>query len=379
MKMKSQNKSVLNTIPSKKSKTIFENSWYFDVIGLGIVILLGVLIYSNSFDCSFHFDDEGNIINNANRWNSGGINTWWNFDSRQVAMFTFALNYHFHKLNVFGYHLVNLIIHLINAILVGWITLKIFSSPVMKNNPISKHKKYIALLTALLFVSHPLATQSVTYIVQRMASLGAMFFFISLGLYLTGRLSIYSKFTKYCLFAGSIVSFIFAIHTKENTYTLPIIIFIVEVLFFRIEKLNFKFNPSRKVIFLAVIVAFVFVIIAIYSPMLFASLPPSEPNNYMGVTPINYLLTQFSVIVKYIQLLIIPVSQNLDYDYPLITNFLEIKTILCFLLLLTLIGFAFYSFNKNRIVSFGIFWFLITLSIESSLIVLNDPIYEHRT
>ena len=70
-----------------------------------------------------------------------------------------------------GYHIFNLIIHLINACFVYWLTLLIFSSPVLNDTAIAKDKNFIAFITALLFVSHPLATQSVTYIVQRLACL----------------------------------------------------------------------------------------------------------------------------------------------------------------------------------------------------------------
>jgi len=86
------------------------------------------------------------------------------------------------------YHLVNLIIHIINAFLVWWLTLLILSSPALKNNKLVKQKHTLAFFTAMLFVSHPLATQAVTYIIQRQALMAAMFFMLSLAMYIKARL-----------------------------------------------------------------------------------------------------------------------------------------------------------------------------------------------
>ena len=98
-----------------------------------------------------------------------------------------------------------------------------------------------------------------------------------------------------------------------------------------------------------------------------------------AITAQNYLLTQFSVIVKYIQLLLVPVNLVFDYDYKLVTSFLDPRAWLSFLALAGLVVLAVYMFKKHRILSFGIFWFFLTLSIESSIIPLQDLIFEHRT
>ena len=78
-------------------------------LSLTTIVALGIVIYSNSFDCSFHFDDIHDIVDNEKMKN---INDIWNYNPRRaVGFFTLALNYHIHKLNVFGYHLINFIIH----------------------------------------------------------------------------------------------------------------------------------------------------------------------------------------------------------------------------------------------------------------------------
>jgi tetratricopeptide (TPR) repeat protein len=99
-----------------------------------------------------------------------------------------------------------------------------------------------------------------------------------------------------------------------------------------------------------------------------------------------YLLTQFSVIITYIRLFFLPINQNLDYDYPLSHSLLEPGVFLSFLFLLSVFAFAVYFFMRSRktdnvyglLASFGILWFFITLSVESSIIPIRDVINEHR-
>jgi hypothetical protein len=235
---------------------------YIDWVALAIIILLGIKIYSNSFDCSFHFDDISRIVNNPDIRNLADVKAWWNtYPSRPVGMFTFALNYHFNQLDVRYYHLVNLIIHLINACLTGWLTLLIFSSPAMKDQPIAKDKKQLAFFTALLFVSHPLATQSVTYIVQRLTTLVAMFYLLSIAFYVKARLSDKGNRSKVLLFIGSLVSAVLAMLTKENAFTLPFTIVLIEFFFLRTKKqFSRNFRDYRVILLIAAFIGIIIII-----------------------------------------------------------------------------------------------------------------------
>jgi hypothetical protein len=95
---------------------------------------------------------------------------------RIVGYFTFALNYHVGGTDVRGYHIVNLLIHLINSVLVYFLVLLTFRTPYFKavesgvGEERSGYGGGIALFTALLFAVHPVQTQAVTYIVQRFTS-----------------------------------------------------------------------------------------------------------------------------------------------------------------------------------------------------------------
>jgi tetratricopeptide (TPR) repeat protein len=361
------------------NKKKLANNNYNNLPGLGIIILLGIIIYSNSFNNSFHLDDSFHIIKNTTIRSLTDLKSIWNFNhSRFIAYITFAINYHFGKLNVWGYHLVNIGIHLFNACLVYLLTLLILSAPAFRDAPISRNKKLIALFTGLLFVSHPLATQSVDYIVQRMASLAAMFYFLSLVLYLKARISEKRNINTYLLFAGSIASALLGFLTKENVFTLPFAIVLFELFFFKSNKQPLYSKNYSILLLIGISILITIFILTRFTFSIFNPIPPTVGNDYT-VTPFNYLFTQFSVIVKYIQLLILPINQNLDYDFPISNSFIDLRTMISFLVLLTIIGLSIYFFKKNRIISFGIIWFFLTLSIESSFLPLQDLIFEHRT
>ncbi|HNW89760.1 MAG TPA: tetratricopeptide repeat protein [Bacteroidales bacterium] len=368
---------------NQQQEKLPEEKKYATWFGLAVIILLGIIIYSNSFNCSFQLDDFTSIVNNDRVWwlNNTGYWWWWKLTSRPVSTFTFALNYHFHQLDVTYYHIVNLFVHLLNACLVYWLTLLIFSTHALKDYPVSQHKKVLAFFTAVLFVSHPLATQSVTYIVQRQNSLAAMFYLLSLVLYLKARLR--DKYAgahkqKILLFGGSFISAFLAVFSKENAFTLPFAIVIFEIFFLQTKKISINIRNYRFILFVAAFLSFIIIIFLKIPLHIFEPIPPSQ-GNAQTVTSLNYFFTQFSVITKYIQLLILPINQNIDYNFPLSNNFFELRTILCFLLLLSLAILAIFLFKKHRIFSFGIFWFFLTLTIESSIIPINDVIFEHRT
>ncbi len=210
------------------------------LIVLLFLSVLASLIYSNTFSAPFHFDDEQNIVTNPQ------IKNLSNFrdvsSSRYVGLLSFALNYHFGQLDVFGYHLVNLLIHIINGFLVYTLVLLVFKTPLMRPPSaallepsawsITQPPAGIAFITALLFLVHPLQTQAVTYIVQRFTSLSTLFYLLSIVCYLKWRLAGPELRTRYAWYAGALLSTILAMKTKEISFTLPFMILWVEAIFF---------------------------------------------------------------------------------------------------------------------------------------------------
>jgi tetratricopeptide (TPR) repeat protein len=173
--------------------------------------------------------------------------------------------------------------------------------------------------------------------------------------------------------------------TKEFAFTLPLVVVLYEVMF-----LQGRAKP--RIMFLA---PFVFAVLFI--PLSLASTDASLSGmaeqmsgvESTGMRRETYLITQFRVIVTYLRLLLFPINQNLDYDYPIFENFFEFEVFISFLLLLSILVLGIYLYRisikpelsyryRLRLISFGIFWFFVTIAAESSIIPIADVIYEHR-
>ena len=151
------------------------------VFYLVLIALLGLVAYSNTFDVPFQWDEKEFIVNNPVVKDLSHFRNPFKTDSphlknRYIGYLTFALNYRLHGLDVKGYHVVNIAIHFLNALLVYFLVLLTFRTPFLNppSPPFAKggrlNGNLIALFSALLFVSHPVQTEAVTYIFQRLAS-----------------------------------------------------------------------------------------------------------------------------------------------------------------------------------------------------------------
>jgi cytochrome c-type biogenesis protein CcmH/NrfG len=341
------------------------------------VIVIALLAYSNSFHVPFVLDDKPQIVENPEIRDIASFFDLEHLSTRRyIGQLSFALNYWVHGLDVVGYHVVNLVIHIINGLLVYLLVIYTFRAPRLEGSGIDG--RAVAVFSSLLFVAHPVQTQAVTYIVQRYASMATMFYLGSVVFYVRWRLG-----GRVWWYVGAVVLAVLGMKTKEICFTLPVVVFLYEVIFFG--------RPERRR-FLYLIPLFLTMVIIPLS-LLKIDRPLGEViGDVSKTTKIqtelsrwSYLCTEFRVIVTYLRLLFFPVNQNLDYDYPVFHGLNSPEIFFSFLLLLSLIVLAGYILFLSRskesslkIISFGIFWFFITLSVESSIIPIADVIFEHR-
>ena len=359
-------------------KKISGNPVCSKTIALILLCCLGIIIYSNTFHSSFHFDDGSFIAGDPGIRNPTHLRVIWSFwPTRFIAYLSLAFNWHLSQSNVFGYHLFNLMVHLGVAILSWWLTLLTFSTPAIKNQKISHPANLIALFVGLIFLAHPIQTQAVTYIIQRATSLTTLFYLAALCLYVKFRLLEQEKITSLALgkfyYLGSLVSAVLAMFTKEIAITLPLAVLLYELCFLKTQK-SFNWRQFLPFLFILFIIPLTMFLTKSVNFIDMRRASESVP----GISPWHYLLTQFRVIVTYLRLLFLPLKQNLDYDYPIAKSLLQLPVLASFFLLLLLLFTAIRLFSKYRLISFSIFWFFLTLLPESSIIPINDLIFEHR-
>ena len=349
----------------------------YKLLVLSLTLFLGTLIYAHTWSSPFYLDDASSIVNNPAIRNIANLPAIWNFwPARFITYLSIALNYHFSQLNVFSYHLFNLIVHLASSLLVSWLLLLTFSTPCMQQEKITKPAKLLALFAGLIFLTHPLQTEGVTYIIQRATSLATLFYLLALSLYVKFRLLQQQEATPvavrlfYCL---SLIVAVMAMFTKEMTITLPFMILCYEICFLKgKDKLAWK----HLFPFLATLLVIPLTMFLTKSvDFINMKMVSEDPAN---ISSLSYLLTQLRVMVTYLRLLFIPLHQNLDYAYPISSSFLQLPTLASFILLALILAIAFKLFSKHRFISFSIFWFFLALLPESSIIPIQDVIFEHR-
>jgi protein O-mannosyl-transferase len=361
------------------------------------LVALAAIAYGASLRHDFVFDDTDSIRDNllirdlANYWPFAS--GYWQHPTRYVGYLTFALNYAAGGVDVVGFRAVNVVVHLANALLVYVLVLTLFKTPVGERSSVAASARAAGFLAAALFVAHPLQTSAVTYIVQRLTSLATFFYLATVVQYARWRIrrDSLSRAASGARYAGILLTSALAMKTKEIAVTVPVTLFILEWLFFG--------RPRRSAI------------LALLPILGTAILVPASVVQWHGdagqvlsdvsqvthvqtqLSRLDYLRTQCAVLLTYLRLLLLPVDQNVDYDYPVYSSFADAPVVLGCVVLAGLAGTAAYLAWRSRpspgvgghpldpaarVVAFGIAWFFVTIAVESSVIPIVDVIFEHR-
>ncbi|GAB4434918.1 MAG: hypothetical protein OHK0040_06020 [bacterium] len=360
------------------------------------IVLFGFLAYSNTFNSPFTFDDHVVILKNPIIKNFDFFKTPFKYvdfnlpedvkisiRTRYLGFLTLNLNYKLGGFDVFGYHLFNIVLHLINSVVLFLLLRLTFKTPYLSKIDDSELKRYAPFFIAIFFTVHPLQTQVVTYIWQRVVSIATFFYLLSLLFYVKWRFA--NKGFSMGFYVLSLICAVLAMFSKEIAITLPVIILLYEftLLSGNIKKRLAFTIPHLLTIFIIPVTAYFAKRLYVADSSITAIV--KNYNKVMEISKLDYLFTQFRVIMTYLRLLILPINQNLDYDYPIYHSLFSVPVFLSFLFILFCIATALYLYYKSwkessfkRLLAFGIVWFFITLSVESSFIPLDDVIFEHR-
>lgn len=339
----------------------------FYLIAVASIALITTLTYYNSFEVSFHFDDEPVILKNPNIRDLSDLKSVLTHNlSRSILFLTFAINHHFSQLDPWGYHVGNLLLHLLNSLLVYFFVLFILA----KSPGLFTRARVIALLTSLIYASSPVLTESVTYIASRSSVLCTTFYLLAILFFTKARgRDGQGAFIFYFLF--SILSFLLALGTKELAATLPAILLLYDYTFLsrHTQRRWWERIIRYHLPFLIVLAAYF-----IWRHYLYGSVGRAVYPHSIS----SYLLTESHVIFNYIKLLFFPFNLNVDPDFPISTSLFEPSIFISIVVLIGVLTGALIFFKDYREISFGIFWFFITISPTSSIVPLEDVMAEHR-
>ena len=321
-----------------------------------LIIILGFTIYFNSLGGDFIWDDfnliKGNIY--IRNWSGlsqvftksicAGIGESSTF-YRPLQMATYIADYALWKLDPRGYHLTNILLHLLAALALYWFVKALFNNGIL------------ALFSSLLFISHPVQVEAVAYISGRADLLVTIFILISFLSYLK-----FLQTKKIAAWMMMFCSFIFALLSKENALIFPALLLIYHYAFQKELKIK-QFLPLVGVSGIYIGLRLIFMNTVFYDT-------PVE------TTFIQRLPGFFAALTDYSRILFLPFNLHMEYGGRLF-SFLAPKVILGFCIILFLLVCVLRSRNSNRLVFFSLFWFVIALLPFSNFYPINSYMAEH--
>lgn len=350
-------------------------------LAAAVVLVMLCVAYGGTLHHSFHFDDFNIIVNDV-RIHQLHLPTIVSANYfRPVLFITFALNHHFGGSDPFGYHLVNLGLHLLNMVLVFYlitVLVRLINRRAGEEGngcqPVPRF--YPALLGAAVFGLHPMQTESVTYIASRSSVLCATFILLTVAAFLAARIEGEKgprpPGRRMAWLTAATISFILGVATKELGICTPLILLILEFLFF--SRGAVIGQKARNIVryhlpFLVLILfgaglrlAFMF---QLHNPGTFRS-------------PWHNLLSQFRVVARYIGMTFLPVNLNVDPDIRTSESLFEPSVLLSLLLILLLLAIGWVLRKRQPLAALGIFVWFTALLPTSSIIPLRDLMADHR-
>ncbi|MFH1279733.1 MAG: tetratricopeptide repeat protein [Candidatus Eisenbacteria bacterium] len=330
--------------------------------------LLFVLIaaaYAGSFRAGWHLDDNRTIVRNEAIDDLPRAFSRLVTANRGLGDLTFTLNHRIAGDDPFLYHGVNLAIHFACGILIYLL--------VSGLRPKDRRTRRAAFAAAALFLAHPLATGSVTYVVQRYTSLATLFYLLSVWLYRRG--AVRGDRTAAVL---SVLAALAGARSKEIVLTLPAALLLLEWLFptMRTRRRYLRALPHAAVVAL-IPLTLVTARIGLGESLADAMTRSSRETGVIGRS--SYAITEVHVVTDYLRLLFLPRGLTIDHDVPVRTDPFEAATLLKGIFLAACIGAGFALRRWRPLAAFGILWFFLALSVESSLLPIRDVMFEHRT
>ncbi len=335
------------------------------------LILAGVAVYWSSFSGAFMFDDDLWIINDEKIRSLSPITKFLIGDRRPVVTFSLAVNYALGELDTWGYHLVNLTIHLLTALTLFGCIRRTMLTPAMRDR-FAQSSASMAFAAALLWVIHPLNTQSVTYIIQRAESMMGLFYMLTLYTAIRG-----SERGGRIWYACAVLACASGMASKAVMISAPAMVFLYDWIF--LSRSIGEAIRRRWGLYLGL-----FGTLLLLIPMGIVGGVFSGPQNrgasvgfhVASVTPLEYLISQPGVLLHYIRLTILPVGLCLDYGWPVATGIGDF--LIQGLIILSLLAGTLWGILRRSWIGFIGAWFFLILAPTSSVIPIKDLAYEHR-
>ena len=347
--------------------------WPIFLAGAGIAIAAG-LAYFNSFSVPFIFDDGAAIVQNPTirhlsrlgevlagpPWASLTVN------GRPLLNLTLALNYAFGGLDVGGYHGVNLAIHILAGLTLFGVVRRTLRQPCLADR-FGSAALPLAFCVALLWTLHPIQTEAVTYIVQRAESQMGLLYLLTLYSFIRGNSS--SRPGRW--YALSLFFCALGMTAKEVMISAPVMVLLYDRTFVagtfgRAWRERWRWYSGLACTWL------------ILGWLMLGPGSRGEAGAFVvGTSWHAYAQTQFGVILHYLRLALWPFPLIFDYGGAVVEHDTARIAMSAFAVL-TLVSGTVIALRYRPVLGFLGCWFFGILAPTSSVVPLQDIVFEHR-
>jgi len=358
--------------PSAASAGDRPRCWPRQLAAAVLLTLAGIAVYANGFRAPFVFDAESAILDNP------AVKQVWHWCSpvsvgrlqggnRPIGFLSFALNYAWSGFDAWSFHAVNLAIHVAAA----WLLFDIVRRTLSRGRLAARFgaQAWIpALAIALVWLVHPLQTQSVTNLYQRLESQAGLFYLATLWSFVralegSNPLGWYAASVAFCLLGAG---------TKENLVTAPLVVLWYDRAF---ASSSWRETFSRRGGYYAALTA-TWILVALLMFGRWVDFLRGDVLFVKNISPLRYAMTQPGVILHYLRLTFWPDELCLDYGWPAAQAANEIvPQALAVGALLALTAWSAYRWPAWGFLG-G--WFFLTLAPSSSFVPVADMAVEHR-
>jgi tetratricopeptide (TPR) repeat protein len=333
-----------------------------------LIVAIAVLAYSNTFQVPFLFDDIQSIRDNARIRSLLPLTSSMSWQpqtavaGRPVVCLSLAVNYAISGLEPWSYHVFNLLVHVLNALLLWGILRRVFERSALG----ARRAAPLAFAAALLWVAHPLQTEAVTYIVQRTELLFAFFLLLTIDCVIRAADSPGRGVWRLM----AVIACALGMGSKEVMAAAPLL----GLLFDRI----FLAQQWREVLRRRGILHAALMATWIIAAALAGTSPRSATAGFgVEISPWHYLLTQAGVIVHYLRLAVFPYPLSLDYsDWAIAKNIGDVA--LPAAVIVTLLGLTAWALWKKPALGFAGVWFFLILAPSSSFVPIATEVVAER-
>ncbi|HJQ26183.1 MAG TPA: tetratricopeptide repeat protein [Blastocatellia bacterium] len=333
-----------------------------------LISLAAAACYSNSFAGPFVFDDHPFIETNPyirSLWPPGRALFGVNNVSRPLVGYSLAVNYWLSGLSPWSYHALNLLIHIVAALALFGLVRRTLQSPRLAGRYAQKAGP-LALAVALIWAVHPLQTQAVTYVIQRCESLMGMCYLLTV--YCAVRSFTAEKSARWMIAAGT--ACVAGMLSKQVMVTAPFAVLLFDYLFFSSSLMAALRRHWRLYAGLAA------GWLALLATIIAAPVNDTAGFGVKSITPLQYLISEISVICHYVRLALVPTSLAFDYEWAKAPS---LAAALPYAIPVGLCA-ALFLFGLYRRAPWAIFgaWFFLILSVTSTVMPFDDLAFEYR-